>query len=234
MAQELNAYITKARDKKLTDEQIKNQLNEVGWSTEQITEALAQESDLPVPPIPPVTHVGMWTGFLYTIFFISLYILSLAIAGIFNIWIDKPLMVTTVNNTSNALGGALINNSNSINSPYDFLSSTFNIDMTQLVRAFVAAIIVSYPVFLFISILLKKQLKTQPSIRSLRSRKVLIYLTLIMTFLILLGDIVIGIYDFLAGSITSITIRHLLVTILISGPIFIYFITEVKNDRKIT
>jgi hypothetical protein len=221
MALDLNTYITKARDKKLTDEQIKKQLIDVGWPTEQITEAIAQQSDLPVPPIPPVAHVNMWTGFLYIIFFISLFILSSAISGIFNAWIDKPL------------NGAVLNTTFAPDLTYDLLSNYLSIDTISLIRGYIAAIIVSYPVFLFLAITLKKQLKSQPSIKSVRTRKILIYITLIGTFLILLGSGVIGIYDYLAGNITGITIRHFLVTILISGPIFVFFINEVKNDRKI-
>lgn len=70
--------------------------------------------------------------------------------------------------------------------------------------------------------------------RNLRSRKILIYITLIGTFLILLGNVIVTCYDLLAGNITENIIRHLLVTLLIAGPIFFYFFSEVKNDKKST
>ena len=59
MAAELTSYITKAREKKLTDKQIEENLVSAGWPQEQVAAALAKESDLPVPPPPPaLAHVG--------------------------------------------------------------------------------------------------------------------------------------------------------------------------------
>src|SRR6266568_2170015 len=103
MAAELKSYISKAREKKLSDEQITNSLVAAGWQAEQIADALSQDPDLPVPPPPPsVSHVGMWTGFLYILFFISLYVLAAAISGVLTIWVDKaiPTVIDTSNSSS--------------------------------------------------------------------------------------------------------------------------------------
>src|SRR6266446_3070857 len=92
MVAELKSYIEKAREKKLSDEQINNSLTAAGWQEKQIAEALSQDPDLPVPPPPPsMAHVGMWTGFLYILFFISLYVLATAVSGILHVWVEKAI-----------------------------------------------------------------------------------------------------------------------------------------------
>ncbi|HSX09086.1 MAG TPA: DUF5671 domain-containing protein [Candidatus Saccharimonadales bacterium] len=219
MAAELKTYIEKARNKKLKDEQIKNSLLAVGWQEEQIAEALSIDPDLPVPPPPPfVAHVGMWTGFLYIIFFISLYVLATAVSGILHLWVDKaiPTVIDNANTTTS--------------SDFSFFFPDF--ETPSVIRGYIAAIIVSFPLFIVLAFVLKRQLVTQPIVRNLRSRKLLIYITLIITFLILLGNIITICYDLLAGTVTGNGLGHLGVTLLIVGAIFTYFIGEVKNDRK--
>ena len=214
MASEITSYITKARDKKLTDKQIEENLVSAGWSQEQVATALSKEADLPVPPPPPnVAHVGMWTGFLYILFFISLYVLATAIAGMLNIWVDKAIPTVIDTNSSNV----------------DFF---FGFDTPSIIRGYLAAIIVSFPLFVVLALVLKKQLVKQPGVKNLRSRKLLIYITLITTFLILLGNVIATCYELISGTVTGNGLGHLGVTLLITGAIFAYFIGEVKNDRK--
>lgn len=221
MAAELKSYIEKARDKKLSNEQIKNNLLAAGWQEEQIAEALSNDSDLPVPPPPPtVAHVGMWIGFIYILFFISLYVLATAISGMLHLWIDKAIP-------------NVIDSSNTGNSSFDFFSFLIdNFDTPSVIRGYISAIIVSFPIFMALSFILKKQLATQPVVKNLRSRKILIYITLIATFLILLGNVIATCYDFLAGTVTGNGLGHLGVTLIVAGAIFAYFIGEVINDRK--
>ena len=220
MAAELKDYITKAREKKLTNEQIKTNLLTAGWQEEQITDALSQNADLPVPPAPPsVAHVGMWTGFLYILFFISLYVLTTAIGGMLNLWVDKA--IPTVLDSSNYRSAPDF---------FSFLVGAY--DTPAVIRGYIAAIIVSFPLFMTLAFTLKNQLATQPYVRNLRSRKLLIYVTLIGTFLILLGDVITTCYELLAGTVTSNGLGHLGVTVLLAGAIFAYFMGEVKNDRK--
>jgi hypothetical protein len=209
MPTSISAYIAQAREKKVSDDKIKAVLLAAGWPEDQVMLALqkAPEDDLlPPPPPPPVAHVGMWTGFLYILFFISLYVLATSVGGIFHHMADKiapDIKITSSLRSDNAL-----------------------------LRGFTSAIIVSYPIFLILALVLKKQLIKQPAVRNLRSRKLLIYITLIGTFLIMLCHVIFSIYSFLSGTLTSNAFLHLMVTFLIAGSIFGYFLSEVKYDRK--
>ncbi|HZE87698.1 MAG TPA: DUF5671 domain-containing protein [Methylomirabilota bacterium] len=211
MSTSLEVYIQNARTQKIADEQIKTALIAAGWPKDKVVEALTQkplDGSMPPPPPPPVPHVGMWVGFLYILFFISLYVLATSIGAIFHTFVDKTIP-------------------NIKTDQYSQLS-----DQMPPLRGFVSSLIVSYPIFLILAITLKKQLVKQPMVRNLRSRKILIYLTLIGTFLLMLGHVIATIYDFLSGTLTTNALGHLVVTLLIAGSIFGYFINEVKNDRK--
>src|SRR5205823_148617 len=107
-------------------------------------------------------------------------------------------------------------------------------DKVAVARGYLAAIFVSYPLFVILAVILKKQITKQPMVRNFRSRKILIYITLIATFLIMLGEVITSGYNFLAGSFTANAARHVLVTFLITGALFAYFFSEVKNDGNST
>lgn len=212
MDESLKKYIAAARAKKLSTEEIKASLLDAGWREEQFRSAFSNpKSNLLVPPPPPqtsqVAHIGMWVGFLYIIFFISLYVLATSVSWLLHIAIDK-----TITNPANG---------------YTFFSSH-----TSEIRNLIASIIVSYPMFLTLALVLRKQTVKQPAIKSIRSRKILIYITLIGAFLIMLWHIIQTITAFLAGIITTEALLHIGVTFLIAGAIFWYFIDDVKTDRK--
>lgn len=211
-AQELLDYIKTAREKKIADETIKSTLISNGWQEVDVNTALAPTSqvgnDIPLPPPPPVAHIGMWVGFLYILMFIALYILATAIGGIFHFWIDK-----LIPDPANSLG--------------DVKSVFFDL----VIPAYVAAIIVSFPIFAYLAIMLKKQLSKNLAIKNLRSRKILIYITLIGTFLIMTSNIIGTIYSFLTGTFTFNALGHLFITFIIAGYIFYYFLHEVKSDK---
>lgn len=216
MASELDTYIVKAREKKIPDEEIRKTLLATGWPADQVNAAFSQETNTNtlIPPPPPVPQVGMWTGFVYTIFFISLYVLATSTANILHVLVDNITIPPEP-----------------FRDYYDsgFFSLFHN---TTMISVGLAAIIVSYPIFAILAILLKRQLSKKPYVRNLRSRKLLIYITLVGTFLIMLGHLISTIFNFLVGSGTLTTVGHLGVTLLIAGLIFGYFLSEVKNDNK--
>jgi len=158
-------------------------------------------------------------------------VLATSVGGIFHLWVDKIYPGSTGSPTDYTQEA-----NNMMISQIDTVGSFFNgdYDTIALVRGYIAAIVVSYPLFLVLAIILKKQLIKQPMVKNLRSRKILIYITLIGTFVLMLGEIITTGYDFLAGSFTDNALRHLLVTFIIAGAIFIYFFSEVKNDGNVT
>lgn len=209
--QDISSYVAEARKLKVTDAQIKATLLGSGWPAAQVDAALSGNQLLPPPP--PVAHTGMWTGFLYILLFISLYVLSSGVAGIFHAGVEKFFPSTDSINWY------------SIFTSYSDIEDTF-------IRGCIAAIIVSFPIFSAIWFVLAKQIRQNPSIKNIRARKQLIYFTLVITFIILMWQIIAAINSLLNGSLTSNSFGHMVVTVGIAGTIFSYFITEVIHDGK--
>lgn len=209
MSGTLASYIKDARDKKLSDEIIKNNLIHAGWPAEEVNKALIDSADIPIPP--PAPRIGMWTGFLYILFFISLCTVAVSMGFLYHLWVDNLFI-----------------------NPDEQSSFNYSILLSQgLIRVNIASIIVSLPIFSFLAYILNKHVTAMPWIRNLRIRKILIYIALIITFNIFFGHLIKIIYDFLGGSVTSNSLGHLVVTLVISGGIFFYYLLVIKDDRSI-
>lgn len=156
-------------------------------------------------------HISLWLAFEYIILFIALYVSTISLGGIASQAIDQFVPDNT--NLTNIYGLSEVNQ--------------------VMLRGYVAAIIVFYPIFSLLFMHLKKLELTNPQLKNIRTRKVSIYITLIITFLITALSITSTLYGFLAGTTTSNSLLHFIATLFISGGVFVYYLLEVKEDRKI-
>lgn len=213
---ELITYIQTARSKQIPDEQIRMQLTQAGWPENLVQQAFGEPTpDVPLPPKPPahISHpasYNMWDAFEHILLFISLYVLATSIVLTLNLFIDKwyPAITDSYNYYSNS-----------------------DLQVTFL-HGFMAALIVSFPLFAFFFIHITKKTLQTPSLRGLHARKTLIYITLVGTFLILLGQIISIVYGFLSGNVTINFLLHLVAIIAVAGTIFGYYLMQIKQDRK--
>ncbi|HSX57872.1 MAG TPA: DUF5671 domain-containing protein [Candidatus Saccharimonadales bacterium] len=209
---DLEKYIAASREKGLPDSEISEQLVKTGWSEDEVKKTLSNQpaanTNIPVPP--PAPRFGMWLTFHYVILFISLYVVSVSEGEILHYLVNNwiPDAAEDVSN----YGGYL----------------------STLLRGLLAALIVVYPVFAFLFILAKRQIFKNPTIRNFKVRKVLIYITLVVTFLIMIWKLVEVVYSFLGGEIGTRFFAHFAITFIISGSIFFYLLNEVKEDRKLS
>ena len=216
-SEELSEYIKKARAKNISDSEITNSLLKTGWGNEDIREALSNKFSLEAPtpqglevPIK-TTHYGMWVAFEHILLFISLYVMATSLALTLHTFVDKWFPGVPVDGS------------------FGRYIDTFR---STLLRGYLASLIVSTPMFSLFFLHITKRTKEEPNMRSLRARKILIYITLVGTFLFLLYSLIKIIYAFLDGNITFNFILHFLVTSGVSGIIFAYYLNEVKEDRK--
>src|SRR5581483_1307507 len=160
---ELDSFIKKAKAKNLSDEDIKQRLLASGWGENDINAALADD-DLVVPlpptannplhkqqaPIAVVQNLSV-RGFEYSIMFISLWASAFSI-----IW----LAITYVNDLfSKASGDYVYGSSNS--------GSAFMITL----------LLVTFPIFAYMFLRLKRIELTEPDVKSDPSRRKLTQLT---------------------------------------------------------
>lgn len=216
MSFDLTNYILSSRKKGLTDQQIKESFKNAGWNDKQIHQVFDNQF-FNVPPPPSNSRqaedtdlkgsLSMWDAFEHVIMFISLYFMATGISIILHYIVDYYFSKIS-----------------------EFGASTIFYDYFLLSAQ--AAVIVSSPLFIFFHLHVAKRTLEKPIIKQLRARKSLIYLTLIGTFLIMLGNLIYTVYTFLKGNITLNFTLNLLVTLFLAGSIFTYYLTLVKFDQK--
>jgi MFS family permease len=207
---DLEKYIQTAKAKGSLDDAIKASLINAGWDKNEVEKAFSPAAADPNLPPPPTPHFGMWVAFLYIVLFICLYISFTGLGGVLHHLVDQTFPDNLDRNS------------------YNYLSSTQDF----FLKGYIAAIIVGFPIFAVLFLLLKKQALEKPAVRNLRTRKILIYMTLVGTFLIMIGHLIGTIYNFLGGTNTTRSLGHLAVTFLVAGTVFVYLLFEVKEDRK--
>lgn len=220
---QLISYIKAAQEQKISNSEIEKNLAEVGWNAETIKKAfhLADQPDIPVPPtnlktqpektVHSPTQNSMWDAFEHILMFITMYALGTSVALILYFIVDKLVPGITE----------------------DAYNTYSRQSQLTTLRSSIAAAIVSYPLFAFLFWRVTKRTLENPHIRNLKSRKFLIYLTLVITFIIVIVNVIRIVYNFLSGNITANFVLNFLVTVSISGIIFVYYLNQIKEDRKI-
>lgn len=98
-------------------------------------------------------------------------------------------------------------------------------------RFAIATLLVVFPVYLFTTRFLNKSYDANPTKRDLRIRKWLIYFTLFVTALVVIGDLVTLINNFLSGEITLRFILKTLAVFFVAGSTFFYYFVDIKKHN---
>lgn len=217
---ELQEYVKKARKEHINEPDMKRDLRASGWLDRDIDEAI-RSNPLIKPPAPPKGYLGissegglaaissptMWDAFEHILMFISLYVLAIAFALTLHLFVDRfvPGVPEMYRQPGNADVGML--------------------------RGYLAALIVSFPLFAFFFLRITGRTLKNPLIRAIPARKFLIYATLVVAFVIVTGNIINIIYNFLNGNVNLNFFMHFIVTSIVSGSVFAYYLQQVKEDR---
>ena len=249
ITKELLEYIIK-ESKELNDKQLKNKLMTHGWHKEDINKALelSKSTDfdinVPLPTYydrnPPADYQtnqqsaktitdttqadknfgmtkneissqnttqnkfkSMWDGFLHILMFISMYVCYVASQNIIFKYVDYFEPTRS--------------------SRYNNLA---NLEVPT------AALIVTFPFFAYLFITISKMTIKNPEIKNLTTRKVLIYLNLIINFVTLIFISIFTVAGFLRGDLSTNVLLKLASIALFSGTIFTYYLKQVKDDRQ--
>lgn len=157
---------------------------------------------------PPSTT--MWDAFEHILMFISLYVMATSMVLALHFFIDKWFPGVT-------------------DQRYSYSSNEWRVGV---LRGYLAALIVSYPLFAFFFLNTMKRTISNPFLKNMKTRKVLIYLTLVVTFIIMLVYVIQLVYRLLSGDVTLNFLLQLLVLFAVTGTIFAYYVLQVIGDRK--
>lgn len=101
----------------------------------------------------------------------------------------------------------------------------------QAIRWSVASLIIAFPIFLYVSRLLSRAVRRDPSKRASKVRKWLTYMTLFIAAGVIIGDLIALVYNFLAGELTLRFLLKVLTVGTIAGTIFGYYLWDLRQEE---
>ncbi|HZZ99154.1 MAG TPA: DUF5671 domain-containing protein [Candidatus Paceibacterota bacterium] len=96
-------------------------------------------------------------------------------------------------------------------------------------RMSLATLVIVFPVFVWVSWYLRKDVVHNPEKKDLRIRRWLMYLTVFIASLVIIGDLVALIYNFLQGELTVTFIWKVVTILLIAGASLFYYLAELRD-----
>jgi hypothetical protein len=97
-------------------------------------------------------------------------------------------------------------------------------------RLAIATLIIIFPVYLYVASYLNRYLRANPDKKDIAVRKWLTYLTLFVTSITLISDLVILVNTFLGGEITTRFVLKALVVLVVAGSVLWYYLYDLKKS----
>lgn len=99
------------------------------------------------------------------------------------------------------------------------------------IRQAMAMLIVIFPVFFWVSQFLRKDLRANPDKKELKIRKWLLNMALFVAALVIIGDLVTVINNFLRGELTMRFLLKALTIFFIAGSVFYYYLAQLYEKK---
>ena len=210
--EELLSFVRDALARGLSRAQIEGALLQAGWRPDQVKSALAafaQIEEFPIPVPRPKLYLSAREAFIYLVLFTTLYLTT------FNL-------------------GRLIFQFITLGFPdpaalYDVADSA-----RQAIRFSVASLIIAFPIFTYLSLLIGRSIKRDPSKRASKVRKWLTYMTLFVAAGVIIGDLTALVYSFLGGGLSLRFALKVLTVAVIAGGIFGYYLWDLRQEERET
>lgn len=206
---EMRDFVRSSLERGQTREAIEQALLDAGWPPAQVRTALAAfaESDFPVPVPRPQPHVSARDTFIYLTLFAMLYLTAFhfgkLLFNLIEIWVP------------------------------DATERTYAADRRESkIRWAIAALIVATPLFLWLTHKVNREMRENPIRRLSAVRQWLTYLTLFFGAVTIVGDLIWLIYSYLNGELTLRFGLKLVVVAVITGGIFGYYLTDLRERRS--
>jgi hypothetical protein len=188
---------------------IEQVLLRAGWARNQTTEALATFADVEFPvPVPrPRPYLSARDAFMYLVLFLTLYVSAYNLGVLLFDLIDRAFPDPAER----------------------FQHATW---VFARIRWAVASLIVSFPVFLFMSRLLHREIEQDPGKRTSKVRRWLTCLTLFLGASVIMCDGITAVDRLLAGELTIRFLLKAATVVLIAGGIFTYYLRDLRGDER--
>jgi hypothetical protein len=112
----------------------------------------------------------------------------------------------------------------------DVLNYNYGYSGRESIRWPLAISVIVFPLFIWWNSYLQKDLEKNPEKKELRVRKWLLYFTLFVAAIVIVGDLVSLVYRFLNGDLTIQFILKVLAVFLIAAAVFVYYLWNIRKD----
>jgi hypothetical protein len=211
MNTDLQLFVKEGLEKGLSRERMSKALSAAGWQEDEVKTALDTYADVDFPVAVPKRkpYLSAREAFMYLVMFLTLYIASISLGTIMfqfvNRWFPDAL-------------------------EYSYIYET----TTSIIRSATAALIITFPVFFWMSRTLRQAIAKDPEKRSSKVRKWLTYVTLFVAAGVIIADLITLVTYFLSGEISVRFLLKVFIVLLIAGSIFGYYLWDLRGEEKET
>jgi hypothetical protein len=207
--EELSGFLKEGLERGLPREQLEEVLLETGWPPDQVRGALGGFADVTFPiPVPrPKPDLSARETFVYLVLFSTLYVSAFSLGSLLFQFITRAF-------------------------PDPSADPAFVLEASrEAIRWSISLLVVTFPVFVFVSWTNDRAVRKDPSRRLSKVRRWLTYLTLFVAAGILLGDVTGIVYNLLSGEMTTRFVLKVLTVAAIAGSVFGYFLMDLREEE---
>jgi len=200
----LEEFITHARKKGMDHATIRMLLLSSGWKERDVAQALSAEGlDMPVP-VPPDAG-GARDAFFHLISFAALYTLVISSIALFFQYIERLF-------------------------PDPATDYSYSINNFSGIRWGMAAVLVSFPLLLWMSKIIQGEMRKHPEKSWSGVRRWLTYITLFVAACAMMGDVITLIFSLLEGELSLRFLLKVLTVFVSAGLTFTYYFLALKTS----
>ena len=202
----LVGFVREALGCNATQDEIRVALSSAGWGAEDVDRALGAfaEVEFPVPVPKPRPDLSPRDAFVYLVIFSTLGIAAYHFGALVFELINRAFPDSAFDGSGEWSGAA--------------------------VRRAIASLIVTFPIYLFLSAKMAREIRIDPTKAASKIRKWLTYITLFFAASVLIGDATTVLYSLLGGELSVRFALKTLTVAVIAGLIFGYYLWDLRDD----